>query len=228
MTEPTRKRRHYRSDRRSEQAEETRARILDAARRLFEARGYGTTTIAVIAEQAGVSAESVYGHFGNKRTLLGELSRRAVRGGDTRPVPQQNVPKALSSIEDQRDQLRSFAADIAPRLERAGPLIAVLECASRSDADLAELLDKLHADRRRNLTVLVEALLVNGALRLDRDEAVETVWVLTSPELHQMLRHVGGWDTPRYEIWLTESLGRLLLPQGSAAHYSQGAGADRP
>jgi AcrR family transcriptional regulator len=212
MTDSPSRRRGYRSVRRQEQAEQTRDAILTAARSLFEARGYEATTIAAVAEEAGVSAESVYGHFGSKRTLLGELFRRAVRGGDERPVPEQRVPQALASTADQREQLRWFAADIVPRLERAAPLIAVLAGASRSDPELAGLLEKLHEDRRRNLRVLVEALIANGPLRAGPDEAVETLWALTGPEFHQMLRGTGGWSVRRYRDWLADSLVRLLLP----------------
>ena len=204
--------RPYHSERRREQARQTRTLVLDAAQELFEERGYEGTSIAAIAEQAGVSAESVYGHFGSKRRLLGDLFTRAVRGDDAEPVPEQRVPRTLATVGDQREQVRIFAADIVPRLERAAPLLAVLACAARSDPDLARLLATLHDDRLRNLRVLVDALGANGPLLMGKDEAVETVWALTSPELHQLLARVRGWTRPRYEVWLADSLAKLLLP----------------
>ena len=207
--------RSYRSERRREQAEETRQRVLDAAARLFEERGYEGASIAAIAEEAGVSAESVYAHFRNKRTLLGELVRRAVRGDDPRRVPEQEGPRALVAAADQHEQLRLFAADIVLRLERAAPLVAIVSGASRSEPELAELLARLHADRLKNLRVLVDALAVNGPLRLPDNEALETVWALTSPELHQLLSRVRGWTRHRYCDWLADSLAQLLLPQSS-------------
>jgi AcrR family transcriptional regulator len=203
--------RPYHSERRREQARQTRALVLDAAQGLFEERGYEGTSIAAIAERAGVSVESVYGHFGSKRGLLGDLFRRAVRGDDAEPVPEQRVPRTLATVGDQREQLRMFAADIVPRLERAAPLLAVLACASRSDPDLAPLLATLHDDRLRNLGVLVDALSAQGPLLVGRDEAVETVWALTSPELHQLLARTRGWTRQRYEAWLADGLARLLL-----------------
>ena len=205
-------RRRYRSERRREQAEQTRALVLAAAARLFDERGYEGTSITGIAEQAGVSPESIYGHFGSKRALLGELVRQAVRGAGPAPVPKQKVPRALAAVADQEEQLRLFAADIVLRLERAAPLVAVVAGASRSHPELAQLLTTLHADRLRNLRVLVEALAANGPLRLEHDDAVETVWALTSPELHQLLVRVRGWARRRYEDWLATSLARLLLP----------------
>ena len=205
--------RPYRSERRREQAEQTRQRVLDAAAKLFEERGYEGASIAAIAEEAGVSAESVYAHFRNKRTLLGELVRRAVRGDDPRRVPEQEGPRALVAAADQHEQLRLFAADIVLRLERAAPVVAIVAGASRSEPELAELLARLHADRLKNLRILVDALAANGPLRLREEDAVEIVWALTSPELHQLLTRIRGWKRRRYCDWLADSLAHLLLEE---------------
>ena len=66
-------------------------------------------------------------------------------------------------------------------------------------------------DRLSNLGTLVDVVAANGPLRLPRDEALETVWALTSPELHQLLVRVRGWTRERYGNWLSESLSALLL-----------------
>ncbi len=207
--------RPYRSERRREQAEQTRERVLNAATKLFEERGFDGASVAAIAERAGVSEETVYARFKNKRTLLGELVRQAVRGDDPKPVPEQDGPRAVFAATDQHEQLRLFAADIVLRLERAAPLVAIVGGASRSEPELAELLARLHADRLKNLSVLVDALAANGPLRLTNDEAVETVWALTSPELHQLLSRVRGWTRRRYCDWLADSLAQLLLQESS-------------
>ncbi|HXD69736.1 MAG TPA: TetR family transcriptional regulator, partial [Gaiellales bacterium] len=78
-------RRPYRSERRREQARETRRRMLEAAGTLLAARGYAGTTIAAVAAEAGVAPETVYAAFRNKRTLVGELVRTAVRGDGSAP-----------------------------------------------------------------------------------------------------------------------------------------------
>src|ERR1700751_1184408 len=61
--------RSYRSELRQQQAEATRARIMGAAAKLFAADGYARTTLAKIALEAGVSAETVQGQ-GPKAALL--------------------------------------------------------------------------------------------------------------------------------------------------------------
>ena len=203
--------RRYRSERRREQAEQTRERVLDAAARLFEERGFESASITAIATEAGVSPETVYARFHNKRTLLGTLVRRAVRGGDPAPVLEQPGPQAVASATDQRAQLRLFAADIVLRLERVGPIFAILTGASRGDPELTELLTRLHAERRANLRRLVNALAANGPLRLAPDDALETVWALASPDVHRLLTQGRGWTRDRYCDWLADSLGALLL-----------------
>ncbi|MGV0906701.1 TetR/AcrR family transcriptional regulator [Mycobacterium novum] len=51
----------------------TRARSLEAAAELFSSRGYSATSIAAIAEAAGVRSASLYHAFGSKARLLGAV-----------------------------------------------------------------------------------------------------------------------------------------------------------
>jgi AcrR family transcriptional regulator len=51
----------------------TRARCLAAAETLFTRRGFGETSVADVAERAGVGVGTLYHHFPDKRALLLEL-----------------------------------------------------------------------------------------------------------------------------------------------------------
>ena len=57
--------------------EETRARILAAARDLFERKGTRGTTTREVAERAGVNEATLFRHFGSKRALLGAMREAA-------------------------------------------------------------------------------------------------------------------------------------------------------
>src|SRR3954470_24421626 len=70
---------------RGSRARETRRRIIAAAAELFIADGYGATTLEQIADRAGVAVQTVYFHFGNKRTVLKQAVDIAA-GGDDEPV----------------------------------------------------------------------------------------------------------------------------------------------
>jgi AcrR family transcriptional regulator len=203
--------RGYRSERRREQAEQTRERVLDAAGRVFVERGFDATSVAVIAEAAAVSPETIYARFGTKRALLTELVARAARGPDGAPILEQAGARAVAEASDPREQLRIFADDIGRRLERASPLVAVVAAAALGDPELGALLERIHAARRTNLAALVRLLEANGPLALGTDAATELVWALTSPELHRLLTHVRGWGRRRYCAWLVEALTAALL-----------------
>src|SRR5260370_14682532 len=72
-TESDGKKRAYHSRVRQRQAEETRQRILAAARSQFESYGYAATTLEAIAEVAEVSPKTIAAVFGSKRALLAEV-----------------------------------------------------------------------------------------------------------------------------------------------------------
>ena len=74
MTAARRERRlRPRREPRQERAAETRARLLDAAARVFEDRGYDGGTTNRIAEAASMSVGSLYQYFPNKDAILVEL-----------------------------------------------------------------------------------------------------------------------------------------------------------
>lgn len=63
---------------RQQRSAETVERILSAAARIFDERGYRGTTTNHVAQQAGVSIGSLYQYFPNKDALLVALAERHV------------------------------------------------------------------------------------------------------------------------------------------------------
>ena len=70
VKETIERKRPYDASRRQEQARRTRDRIVDAAERRFLRDGYAATTIAAIAADADVSADTIYKTFGGKPGLV--------------------------------------------------------------------------------------------------------------------------------------------------------------
>src|SRR4051794_21097383 len=100
MGEPVKPRR-YESPRRREQAAATRRDILDAAERLFERNGYAATTMASIANEAGVALKTVYLAFETKSGLLRALWHLRLRGDDDdRPVAERSWYRAVLEEPD--------------------------------------------------------------------------------------------------------------------------------
>ncbi|WP_405773905.1 TetR/AcrR family transcriptional regulator [Streptomyces sp. NBC_00859] len=63
---------------RSDEPGETPARLLAAAREEFAAHGMAGARVVRIAEQAGVSKERIYGHFGSKEKLFAAVIAEAL------------------------------------------------------------------------------------------------------------------------------------------------------
>ncbi|TDC88534.1 TetR/AcrR family transcriptional regulator [Actinomadura sp. 7K507] len=61
------------NDRPRRRPRDRKEQILLAARDLFVARGYPNVSMALIAEQVGITASALYRHFGNKTVLLEEV-----------------------------------------------------------------------------------------------------------------------------------------------------------
>ena len=79
MTRITNRRgRKYSSQLRAEQAEETRARILDATVPVM-ARGIASLSIPAVAREAGVSVPTVYRHFATKQDLIEAIYPHVMR-----------------------------------------------------------------------------------------------------------------------------------------------------
>jgi AcrR family transcriptional regulator len=78
--------RGYVSAARTQQARQTRRRVIDAATRLFVAQGYASTTIRAIAAEAGVSIPTVELICGTKAQLLHVVLDVAI-AGDDEPIP---------------------------------------------------------------------------------------------------------------------------------------------
>lgn len=213
MAEEVNTTRRYRSRVRTEQAERTRARILDAAEEQFAQRGYAATTINAIARAADVAPDTVYAAFRNKRGLLGALVEARVRR-DAAPVLAQAGPQAVRAETDQRRQIEMFVPDIAKRVERVQTVYRVVAEAARSDPEAAALHTAMLKQRYANLRQFVGWIEANGPLLegLDRDEATASVWTVTSPEVFQLLRSQRRWSQARYRRWMTATLTRLLLP----------------
>lgn len=213
MSRPV-KTRPYDATRRREKARENRVGILDAARRLFLADGYARTSITAVAEEAGVSPDLIYRHFGNKKGLVVELLNYAVTGElDSPKVLEQERVRATLDEPDQRRQLEMFADDIADRVRRAQAIDDVIRSAGEVDAEIAEMHAKMHRTRHRNIRGLVEAVAAHGPLRdgLDVETATTTVWMLVGPATRRQLVDGIGWSQEQYAAWLHDAVENYLL-----------------
>lgn len=97
----------------------SRQRILRAARDLFAQHGYGRTTMAAIAERAGVVRATVYNNFDDKVQILAEIIRDYMHGYvvigrqlQERASPDQTVFELLEDMVREAIAWRIANADI--------------------------------------------------------------------------------------------------------------------
>ena len=211
-------RRKYDSERRKAQAARTRARIVEAAGRLFVERGYAGATIPAIAAEAGVAVETVYRASSGKAGLLGDAVRAAVAGGAERaavPVAERPAVRRMIDEPDPVRQLGLYAATQPGIWLRVGPLLQVLDAVSSSDPVLAELRDRVAAERREGLRSGLGRLLAQrGVLRpgLSAQRAGDIVYAVCGQATYHSLVTQCGWTEQEYQDWLAETLVAVLLP----------------
>jgi AcrR family transcriptional regulator len=211
-------RRRYYSPARQHQAEDTRRRILDAARDRFRNSGYAGTTLDAIATAAGFSVKTVVAAFASKRGILAALVDPLLSPNITGELVDE-----LRSAQDPRQRIELVARLTRRVYETMAPELGLLHGASVIAPELAEVARQVGARRREKQQRLVLFLAERQRLRgdLDPDEALDVLWTLTSYDLFRMLVQDCRWQPDRYEGWLAELLTqRLLEPERQAAGRS--------
>jgi len=198
------KTRRYDSPRRRAQAAATRREILDAARRLFEQRGYAAASVAAVAAEANVAVKTVYVTFETKSGILRALWNLLLRGEhDELPVAQQEVYREVLDEPDPERQLRLNARNSRVAKLRIGAIFEVIQSAARVDPDIEELWGRIQTEYHANQRVIVESVDAKKALLpgLAVDRAADILWTLNHPSLWQLLVGERGWTPEDYEQW---------------------------
>ena len=214
------------SSSRTDRALVTRRRRVRAAYDLFSDNGYLGTTIAGVAEEAGVAVPTIYYTFGTKAALLEESLGAAIVGfGRWRePPPDPTVTKLLPwhgwwddfhGAPTSPEAFEVFFTHGVGILERVAPLVAALHGAA-GDPDAAEVVRLSELRRVESYREAVRIIADKpGGLRpgLTPAKATDIVVVLFSAELYQSIRTGRRWSTVRTAGFLRELLSAQLLGQ---------------
>lgn len=199
--------RSYRSSTRTEAAERTRTRILEAGKFLFSRKGIDATTIAQIAARAGVSEPTVYATVKSKAGLLDALMRDAIFGP--------RFKLAQRKLEGVKDPVQRIAvsAHVARAIyEGESAELSTLMKASAFSPDLRKTQQSFETLRREMQRERIDALFAARRARkgLDRESAAALLWMFTSREVWHKLVHESGWTPDAYQDWLERTLVETL------------------
>jgi AcrR family transcriptional regulator len=201
------------------QAQMTKDRIVNAARRLMAARGWTATTIDAIATEAGVATPTVYASFGNKRGLL-EGMRESMRRDSEIP---ELMAQAAAEPKAQR-RLELWARLIRQQMETSYDVIAIHREAARSDPEAAAAYRLVLDGRAQTFARFIRDLGPDLAPGLDQDTATDLLWAFSNEELWRELVEERGWSPDRYEQWLARTLVAQLLASVRRAGRTGGTG----
>jgi TetR/AcrR family transcriptional regulator, regulator of cefoperazone and chloramphenicol sensitivity len=197
------KKRSYQSEIRQRQADETRARMVVAARKLLEEHGYAGMTMGAVAKKAGVAVATVYAVFGSKTGILSAILD-AARFDES----YQGLVREAMQASDPRERMR-FPARIARRIyESEHSVLDLLRGAGAVAPALAESESKRECTRYEAQAGMIQFLVRSRSLRrgLDAQRARDILWSLTSRDLYRLLVQERGWTAQQYEDWLANTL----------------------
>jgi TetR/AcrR family transcriptional regulator, regulator of autoinduction and epiphytic fitness len=209
MSKAVKTHRTYNGALRSEQAQMTRGRILDAARRLLSNGTYSSVTMEEVAREAGVAYQTVYAIFGSKLRLAQNL----VEIGFPHVADALKLFDELGSSPDPELGLRTSARVSRLIYELCADLLRFMR-ESGDPGLLARYRDReeerLNGMIQHRLPALLER---SGRLRpgISASEAVAILWALTGPDQFSKLVFDRGWTPARYEEWLGDALVNMLL-----------------
>jgi AcrR family transcriptional regulator len=188
---------------------DTRAEILEVARRHFLAGGYRKVTLRAVAAEARVDAALVTYYFGSKRGLLGAALAltvnppemiRAVIAGDPVSLPERVVRTLVSVWDDpiQGEPLRLTAAAAAHEPDMTRLLRDVVQ--TEMVPQLAEHFGGVDATARAAAfgAQLVGLILFRYWLTVEpvASMPIEDLVRFMSPGLHAAIRGPGGYPRP--------------------------------
>jgi len=140
-----------------EEAQETRNRILDTAEQVFRDQGVTSTSLADIADAAGVTRGAIYWHFRNKADLFAAMLDRVAL-----PMEEMIRQAADASTADPLSSLRACCVHVLRQTAEDPRCRRVFEILTRK----CEYVDELHPLSQRILHCRADGLeMMRRALR---------------------------------------------------------------
>jgi AcrR family transcriptional regulator len=191
---------------RQQQAAATRERIADAARALFAADGYGSTSMQAIADQAGVAVRTVYSAFGTKREILSLICEMWLERARAR----ERVGEVLAAT-DPRERLRAAAHWLCALYDAGFDVVMIFEGATDESPQTRALLRSKLAGRNEVMDLMIASL--KGHLTHPVPHVQAVFRALAASGVYQELVTESAWSPAQFEDWLADQLERYARPR---------------
>ena len=198
--------RPYRLGQRQAATEQTRTRIIQAARELFMAPdGFSNFSIETVARQADVARMTVYHQFGSKLGLLEALcDSLAASGGMEQLASAFRQPDPLDALNQYILIFGRFWDEDRLVMRRLRALAAL-------DPDFEQVIRTRDGWRRKGVTVIIQRIVEKQMPVSSKtlDEIVDVLFTLTSFETFDML--AGPAHSPQEVVPVVQKLARAAI-----------------
>lgn len=136
--------------------EQTRSDLMEAAVRVFSARGYEGSRVSEIAAEAGLSTGAIYAHYDNKTELLCDAIRAGGPKAIRRLIDAGSCGSALDLLRAMGSRLAGAVSTQAGNAKAARAILIESLAASRREPQVAEVLRSSLAEREAMFAALVQ------------------------------------------------------------------------
>jgi AcrR family transcriptional regulator len=194
--------------RREEYADQTRAAVIAAARRLFTENGFFQTKVEQIAQLSRVSPATVYAQCGGKQGLLRSLMDSWTQA----PIIAESHQESLAAA-DAALVIQTLSTAYLQITKQWGDVIRVVIDVAPHDAESAAVLAAAQRRHNRNLAEICRHLQDIGALRDDVDARLARRIITYYYGIDGLLRtrDVFGWSLERSNEWLLAHVSAAVL-----------------
>jgi len=204
---------------RRDRAQATQLRIMKAAYTLFCEQGYAATTMAQIAEAAGVAVQTLYFTFHTKPALLSRAYEVAV-GGEPEPlIPEQQPWYAdMLAASDITAALRAFVRGGGEIMRRVTPLYFAARVAANADADAARVMAFHERGRADGYREVLELLRTKAEFRpgLSLERATDLLLLFVGPDVYHALVDGRGWSHDEWIDWTVPTVAEQIFARAAS------------
>src|SRR5580698_6081831 len=194
--------------RREEYADQTRAAVIAAARRLFAENGFFQTKVEQIAKLSRVSPATAYAQCGGKHGLLRSLMDSWTQA----PAVDESYLESLAAADPVR-VMHALSTGYLQITKQWGDVIRMVIDVAPHDDESAAVLSTARRRHNRNLAEICRHLEGIGALRDDVDARLASRIITYYYGIDGLLRtrDVFGWSLERSNQWLLAHASAAVL-----------------